>query len=72
MAKELTINYSNDSKFDRDVDLIADAWGYADAFLIDGNLTKQKFIERKIKDDLQKISKDLRLQAAQSAVTVED
>jgi len=72
MAKELTINYSNDNKFDRDVELIADAWGYADAFLIDGNLTKQKFIERKIKDDLQKISKDLRLQRAKDLIEVED
>lgn len=72
MAKDLVITYQNDNKFDRDIELIADAWGYADAFLIDANLTKQKFIEKKIKEDLQKISKDLRLQAAQAAVTVED
>jgi hypothetical protein len=72
MAKELNITFQNDQKFDRDIELIADAWGYADAFLINSNLTKQKFIEKKIKDDLQTLSKSLRLQQAKDLVTVDD
>jgi hypothetical protein len=72
MAKELNITFQNDQKFDRDIELIADAWGYADAFLINSNLTKQKFIEKKIKDDLQTLSKSLRLQQAKDLITVED
>ena len=69
---EITFKYNNQNKFDRDIEIVSDAWGYADAFLLDGDLTRVKFIERKLERDFKQIAKDLRLQAARDAVTVDE
>lgn len=72
MAKELVINYQNDKKFDRDINEVAEAWDYASAVVVEPSLTKEKFIQRKIKEQLQFISKQSRTTKAIQQVTVED
>lgn len=72
MASDFTINYSNDDKFNRDVDAISEAWNFEGALLLDPTLTKKKFIEKRLKEQLQQISKQSRLAKAQAAVSVED
>ena len=72
MAKELTINYANDEKFQRDINEVAEAWNYEGALIDNPSLTKKNFIERTIKDQLQLISKQSRIQKAFLALVVED
>ncbi len=72
MAKQLTINFVNDQNFDRDINVIADAWGYTAELLTNPNITKQNFVEKKIKENLKFISKQLRTEIARQSVTVED
>lgn len=69
---EIKFTYNNENKFNRDVEIVSEAWGYAEAFLLNGNLTRVKFIQKKLEDEFKKIAKDLRLQAARNAVSVEE
>jgi hypothetical protein len=69
---EMKQKFQSEQKFNRDIDIVADAWGYADAFLKDATLTKEQFILNRFAEEIQRVSKDLRLQAVKAAVTVED
>jgi hypothetical protein len=68
----LTINFADDIKFARDLNEVAKAWGFEDAFAIDPTLTKQDFVENKIKENFKYISKQSRTQKAVQQITVDD
>jgi hypothetical protein len=61
----LTINFSNDTKFLRDVD------EYCEVYNFTGE-DKIGFVERDLKRHLQEVSKANRLQKAREALTVEE
>lgn len=65
MAKTLTINFANETKFDRDVDVFCELRGYQS-----GN--KTNFVEAELKRIFQEMTKTHRLLQAQQQVTVED
>jgi len=69
---EMKQKFQSEQKFNRDIDVVAEAWGYADAFLKDSTITKEQFVMNRFAEEIQRVSKDLRLQAAKAAVTVED
>lgn len=71
MAK-LTINFSNEEKFIRDLDEVAEVWDYSAALLVDPLLTKENFVEKKIKEQLRFISKQSRTQKAVSQLVIEE
>lgn len=67
MAIQLKVNFLNDTKYARDRDEVCEEWGYKE-----GTETKDQFIERYLKEFVQKTSKDRRVRKAQAQVTVED
>lgn len=71
MASKLTINFANDIKFARDLDEVAEAWNYSAALLLEPTLTKQEFVEKKIKENFQAISKQSRTQKAIQQIVIE-
>lgn len=79
MAKQITINFSNDYKYTRDLDAVCKLWGYQDPIInvITGEnnpnpKTKQQFVEDKIKEQFQAASKTQRRNDAINNLTIEE
>ena len=51
---------------------VADVWNYASAVLLNPDLTKKDFVENKIKEDFQAISRQSRTQKAVSQLVIEE
>lgn len=72
MAGTLTINWANDTKYARDIDAVAQAWGYDSELVLDPSLTKKNFIEKRIKDQIANASKQARHQIAVNEIVVDE
>lgn len=74
MADEtkLIINWASLAKFTRDVDAAATAWGYEMELAQNPALTKENFLEAKIKEQIKNISRQARFRIEMDKITIDD
>jgi hypothetical protein len=70
-STKLVINWADSIKFARDIDAACTAWGYEMELAQNPALTKENFLEGKIKEQIKNISRQARFQAEINKIVID-